>query len=123
MWRSAGFSIHHDPLLFAIASIIAVERAIMVLADLSSEACSAGKSGKPKICLRVLTGGGPPSEVPGCLHSKNLLQENVLQGGAENTARNEPFEAIENMWLKNWSFSRSCLKPPPSCSELSISIT
>ena len=75
------------PTLAAAVSMVQV-RAMIVLARLTSLACSGPSPGIPRGFSRFRTGGGP-----GFVGSDDLkwrATENVLQGGAATMAKNSP---------------------------------
>eukprot|EP00965_Chrysotila_dentata_P257487 6212899-Pleurochrysis_carterae.AAC.1 len=76
----------------------------------SSRLCCAGTSGRPVMCSRSRTGGGPPS---GTLPSKNPVTEKVEQGGEATTAAKVPEEQRSSKREYTESRRRSCFVPPP----------
>ena len=119
----AGFSSRKDPRALYTPSSIAVQRATTAFASCTSRLCLSGMSGRPMMCVRVRTSGGPLSSLLGPPWSKNLLMLNVEHGGAAKTARKRPLVVSDRRDLKKKSFKMLCLWPPPQMEEPSISAT
>ena len=98
---------------------MAASRATMAFACESSRRCLGGTEGKPRMCVRVRTRGGPPSLLVEPLPSKCRDIENVLHGGAAMMVRNSPRLARWSSRLCTSSFRMSPSEPPPVTGSLS----